>query len=222
MPTSPSAAQGVEQPPALPPLPAAPSQTGSFQFDTRAMTQEDVKALLGRKEELSDQIRSATSRRNDVNRQLDRTPQGPARAGLEARLVVLDQRIVQLETDIAANGRMLAAAPAALRASESTSPPQRYGPFSSGQLTAITIVSLVMVWAPLAYAAARVMLRRWGHARPAPQVLESAERLERMEQAVDAVAIEIERISEGQRFVTQLLAKAQPAPAITSPLAPPV
>ena len=30
-------------------------------------------------------------------------------------------------------------------------------------------------------------------------------RLERMEQAVDAIAIEIERISEGQRFTTKLL-----------------
>ena len=30
-------------------------------------------------------------------------------------------------------------------------------------------------------------------------------RLERIEQAVDAIAIEIERISEGQRFTTKLL-----------------
>jgi hypothetical protein len=30
-------------------------------------------------------------------------------------------------------------------------------------------------------------------------------RLERIEQAVDAVAIEVERISEGQRFTTKLL-----------------
>ena len=35
-----------------------------------------------------------------------------------------------------------------------------------------------------------------------------------MEQAVDAVAIEVERISEGQRFVTQILAKREAAPAL--------
>ena len=37
-------------------------------------------------------------------------------------------------------------------------------------------------------------------------------RLERMEQAIDSIAIEIERISEGQRFTTKLLAdrSAQP------------
>lgn len=34
----------------------------------------------------------------------------------------------------------------------------------------------------------------------------SEERLARIEQAVDAIAIEVERISEGQRFVTKVLA----------------
>jgi ActR/RegA family two-component response regulator len=33
------------------------------------------------------------------------------------------------------------------------------------------------------------------------------ERLARLEQAVDAIAVEIERISEGQRFTTQLLSE---------------
>jgi hypothetical protein len=32
-------------------------------------------------------------------------------------------------------------------------------------------------------------------------------RLERMEQAIDSIAVEIERISEGQRFTTKLLAE---------------
>jgi hypothetical protein len=35
----------------------------------------------------------------------------------------------------------------------------------------------------------------------------SDERLARMEQAVEAIAIEIERVSEGQRFVTKLLSE---------------
>jgi hypothetical protein len=39
----------------------------------------------------------------------------------------------------------------------------------------------------------------------------SDERLARVEQAVESIAIEIERVSEGQRFVTKLLnEKAQP------------
>ncbi len=34
---------------------------------------------------------------------------------------------------------------------------------------------------------------------------EVTQRLERMEQAIDSIAVEIERISEGQRFTTKLL-----------------
>lgn len=34
----------------------------------------------------------------------------------------------------------------------------------------------------------------------------SDERLDRIEQAIDAMAVEVERIAEGQRFVTKLLA----------------
>jgi hypothetical protein len=34
--------------------------------------------------------------------------------------------------------------------------------------------------------------------------------MERLESAVDAIAVEIERISEGQRFVTRLLTEPSP------------
>ncbi len=43
-------------------------------------------------------------------------------------------------------------------------------------------------------------------AEPPASVLANDQRLARMEQALDALAIEVERISEGQRFVTKLLA----------------
>jgi hypothetical protein len=41
-------------------------------------------------------------------------------------------------------------------------------------------------------------------------------RLERMEQSIDAIAVEVERISEGQRFTTKLLSDVRDsaAPAI--------
>jgi hypothetical protein len=54
---------------------------------------------------------------------------------------------------------------------------------------------------------------------------EVASRLERMEHALEAVAIEVERISEGQRFTTRLLSEGRsagppsssPAPAGSAP-----
>jgi hypothetical protein len=43
-----------------------------------------------------------------------------------------------------------------------------------------------------------------------PQIpSEVSARLERIEQAIDSVALEVERISEGQRFTTKLLSEGK-------------
>jgi hypothetical protein len=44
-------------------------------------------------------------------------------------------------------------------------------------------------------------------------------RLERVEQAVDAIALEVERVGEGQRFLTKLLAE-RAAPHPNTPASP--
>jgi hypothetical protein len=64
------------------------------------------------------------------------------------------------------------------------------------------MVATIAVGAPLARAFARRMDRDSKSGKLAPEV---SSRLERIEQAVDAIAIEVERISEGQRFTTKLL-----------------
>ena len=63
-----------------------------------------------------------------------------------------------------------------------------------------------------------VMLRTWARHRekmaalqPRPEVSENIEaRLARVEQAVEAVAVEIERIGESQRFLTKVLTDSRP------------
>jgi hypothetical protein len=51
--------------------------------------------------------------------------------------------------------------------------------------------------------------------------VEVTSRLERIEQSLEAVAIEVERISEGQRFTTRLLSEGRGAsPPQISPTAP--
>ena len=53
---------------------------------------------------------------------------------------------------------------------------------------------------------ARALARRIESRPPEPAVgADVAERLARMEQAIDAIAVEVERISEAQRFTTKLL-----------------
>jgi len=53
------------------------------------------------------------------------------------------------------------------------------------------------------------MLVSRGRSRPLPDrtLAQIDARLTRMEQAIDAMAIEMERVSEGQRFTTRLLAE---------------
>ena len=61
---------------------------------------------------------------------------------------------------------------------------------------------------PIAKAYARRMERGSSQPSVPPDV---TARLERIEQAVDAIAIEMERVSEGQRFTTKLLAERNTA-----------
>jgi hypothetical protein len=60
--------------------------------------------------------------------------------------------------------------------------------------------------------------QRRGKQLPPPELMrrldEIAERVNRIETAVDATAIEVERISEGQRFTTRLLADRGATPAL--------
>ena len=76
------------------------------------------------------------------------------------------------------------------------------------------IVGTLFVLFPLAIAMARNIWRRGSRQAALPVSTESNQRMERLEQAVDAIAIEIERVSEGQRFVTRLLTEGS-APALS-------
>ena len=69
-------------------------------------------------------------------------------------------------------------------------------------------VIIVAIGVPLV----RALIRRWD--RQAVQALPSTDtnaRLERIEQAIDAMSVEVERIAEGQRFVTRLMTDTREA-----------
>lgn len=73
------------------------------------------------------------------------------------------------------------------------------------------MIAVIVVGLPLARAYARRMDRRI----PGPdrQSAEQAAQLQHIQTAVDAMAVEVERISENQRFVTRLLAEGGGAEA---------
>lgn len=57
---------------------------------------------------------------------------------------------------------------------------------------------------------ARLYLARLELKRGVAQPGSDSQRIERIEQIVETMAVEIERISEGQRFTTRLLAERRP------------
>lgn len=85
-----------------------------------------------------------------------------------------------------------------------------------------TMIPITAIGVPIARAIAR---RIEGGVRgawpPASLPNDVGARLERMEQAIDAIAVEVERIAEGQRFTSKLLASradvARPEGALSEP-----
>lgn len=176
-------------------------------------TATDIDALKARREELSNQLQSVDSRRSKLISQLKQTGDATATQGLEARLALLDARQLQLETDIQQTGQQLTSPAAGVIAS--TAAPPVFAGLGSKEIMTLSVLSIVLIFFPLAFGAARAIWKRSSRPGPPPAVFtETAERLERLEASVDAIAIEIERVSEGQRFVTKLLSESQPAPAL--------
>ncbi|HET7710491.1 MAG TPA: hypothetical protein VFL80_01040 [Thermoanaerobaculia bacterium] len=169
------------------------------------LTKAEAEVIRDRRGELSDQLISASNRREELAKQMLALPAGPARTGIEGRLAVLDRRLAQLESDIAATGRQLtAAAPGVTSSTE--------GPVNDipENVMTVSIVLTIFVLFPLAITFARNLWKRGNRPAPAAPSPETNQRLERLEQGVEAIAIEIERVSEGQRFVTKLLSEAAP------------
>ncbi|MGH7635998.1 MAG: hypothetical protein ACRENC_19900 [Gemmatimonadaceae bacterium] len=196
----------VGQAPAPAPPPGAPAVNVVTTRDLSgaAVTAQDVATLKARRSELSDQLMSASGRRHDVSRQLQ-SATGANRAGLEQRLGVLDARIARLESDIDATGQQLASGPyTAVVQQEDHSAGSRI----MYSAVPIIIVLTIFVLCPIAMAWSRAIWKRASIPKPAAD-RESAQRLARMEQAMEAIAIEVERVSEGQRFVTRLMTEGR-------------
>lgn len=170
------------------------------------ITPREVEAVRERRSELSRQLTSAANRREELAEEFAATPVSDAvvREGLAERIAVLDERIVKLEQDMAATGRQLTNAPSSALVPEDVPPWER---MSTDQLTGISIVFTIFVLFPMVIALANIMWRRMSTPRLKRDKAE-VERMDRLEQAVDSIAIEVERIGEGQRFMTRLLTES--------------
>jgi hypothetical protein len=199
-----------------PPAPAPPAakiaqDAAANVVSTQQLTSRDIAALRARRSALSDQLKNVTDRRHEVQNILRSATTPADKAGLEQRLSYLDGRITRIEAEIDQNSSQLTSLEA-MRATTSggstrVNNPNR-GDRMDGNMVPIAICFILFVLSPIALTASRYLWKR----SSAPKVVnnpESAERMLRMEQAIDSIAIEIERVSEGQRFVTRLLAEGR-------------
>lgn len=190
-------------PPAPPAPPTTPVPLGA-----------DLGALQTQLSELQVQQSGLKAQWNGLKRQLDQMLQNnPARPGVQQEWANVGSQLASVDGQVAALSARIAQKQGGTPGTPSilVNPPIRRGdpdlPIAGG------IAIMLALILPLSVSYAIRMLRR----APAPvgqRIDDLSPRFDRLEQAVDAIAIEVERVSEGQRFVTKILAERAPqAPA---------
>jgi len=184
-----------------PGIPGAP-----YVFSPPARNTDPAAVLRGaraQREELREQLSRLEERRTELSQEL-RSREGADRAGIERRITEIDQRISEVDKQLAAAELSVARA-SAIPGAVVPDPPEPPDPDAYQETIAIvSSVFTIFVLFPLAIAYARRLWRRGAMSvAELPKIL--AERLTRLDQAVDTIAIEVERISEGQRFLTKVM-----------------
>ncbi|MCU0634831.1 MAG: hypothetical protein MUE41_08160 [Gemmatimonadaceae bacterium] len=212
----------LQNPGASPPTPPrgarapSPAQEAAPAIAPPANAQE-LRALRARDRELREAIGDATEDRTGLAESLRPGEDGPAPSpavsgGIEARIGVIDERILRLEGERDAIDRAIAQAPREVIALEdrvagsdaSVAAIARERGFDNGMAAGLPIgitLGMLLMLAIVAYRRARASRRA-----PAPGTPAATERATmQLTAAVEAMAIEVERIGESQRFLTQLL-----------------
>ena len=169
---------------------------------------------------LSSQLDELQSTRREISSQLEDIAAGaPERKTLETRLTDVDRQTSAVDQMLATNAAQLSQA--AVIPGAVVEPPRviREGP--PEEAYALGGLFMLIVFLPLSVALARRIWRR-SAAVVTSFPREIAERLSRMEQAVEATAVEVERIGEGQRFLTRLFTEGEGARAIGAGAAQPL
>jgi hypothetical protein len=207
-----------------PQTPRPPSTPNAPVLATGARVAPSASAIYegfrAQRRELSNQLADLESTRRVISAQLeDVSTRAPERAALETRIKDVDARIATVDGMLASNAAQLsqaAAIPGAV-----VEPPRfvRQGPPEEAYVVGTIFMFIFLL--PLSIAFAR---RIWKRSATVVTSLprEITERLSRMEQAVEATAVEVERIGEGQRFLTRLFTEGEGARAIGAGAAQPL
>jgi hypothetical protein len=173
------------------------------------------RGFRAQREELSNQLENLQDTRTQLMREMEQLPAGAAgRAGIEARIAGIDARIAAMDKTMADADAQVAKAAAVPGAIVEEPRIERSGPPEEAYIVGTIFMFVFLL--PISIAFAR---RIWKRGSVIVQAFpkEIGERLGRLEQGMEATAIEIERIGEGQRFLTKLFTEGTPARAIGAP-----
>lgn len=210
------------QVPAPPAPPAAPdpviagaeAQAGATTISTAAFNtpREIYRAMEQKRDVLGEYMSRLLNRRNDVIESLQSPQTGPVeKAALEQHLTELNKSIITMEKQISETDAQVAAAAGVPGATiqERRENNNNGGPPEEAFVVGAVFMGTAFIIMSIAYAR-----RLWkGGGKVIAQIPAAFEnRFTRLEQSLDAVAIEIERVSEGQRFLTRVFSEQNPRP----------
>ena len=198
--------------PATPTAAAAPRATSS-----PSAIYEGFKA---QRDVLNDQLHDLERTRSDITGRMEETTAGsPEHKALEDRLTDVDSRIKAVDQMIGANSMQLAQSAAIPGA---VVPPPPYVPQGPpDEVYVLAGIFFIVVLMPLSIAFAKRIWRRSATVITSlPREL--TDRLLRLEQTVEATSLEIERIGEGQRFLTRLFTEGESARGLGAGAAKPI
>jgi hypothetical protein len=167
---------------------------------------------MAKRIELAQQLESLTDRRGEVADQMHGA-EAAAQPGLVTRLQALDERIARLEQEILQADDAIASGVAA---GIIVPPMEQTGTIEPPQIPAFSDEAMrVIVGEALAFVLLGIVLYQLGWRRAkakfARATPDESGRIDQLQNSVDAIAVEIERISEGQRYVSKVLNEgAQP------------
>ena len=198
--------QEIPTVPAPPQPPAIPSVSNQAGAEALANAAGVYQGAVSQRRELQRQVERLEGRRSDLVRELsDEGTPAAAKVGIEARLKELDARLSATEQQLAVADQAVARTAAVPGATVEPPQPPRDGPPDDVFIIVPVMLILFGVF-PFAIAYARRIWKRSATViSPIPQ--EVRDRLEQLGQSVESVALEVERIGEGQRFITKVMSE---------------
>jgi hypothetical protein len=174
------------------------------------------KILQARQKELRNQMQDVQERRDELSQSLDGKTAGADRTGVEARITGLDARLVQIDGDLNQVGKQLAASAPGSLVDPTPGPP--FQGYSEDDMWAAGWSGAAIMFAIFVPFIIRNRMRRKRERKQTvtPLPTSADPRIDRMEQAIDTIAVEIERVSENQRFMTRLITETQLAGSIAA------